>query len=53
MGGIIPDKTDYQAKRNSRRKELGLTQEDILIVHSGKLVAEKKDGGSVDSCAED
>lgn len=42
LGGIIPDKTDYQAKRNSRRKELGLTQEDILIVHSGKLVAEKK-----------
>lgn len=42
LGGIIPDKTDYQAKRNSRRKELGLTPEDVLIVHSGKLAAGKK-----------
>lgn len=42
LGGIIPDKTDYQAKRNSRRKELGLTSEDVLIVHSGKLAAGKK-----------
>lgn len=42
LGGIIPDKTDYQAKRNSRRKELGLTSEDVLIVHSGKLTAGKK-----------
>lgn len=37
LGGIIFEETIREKKRKRRRNELGLSDEDILIVHSGKM----------------
>lgn len=42
LGGIIPDDADYAAQRHQGRAELGITDDQILIVQSGKIDATKK-----------
>ncbi|MBR2674855.1 MAG: glycosyltransferase [Mogibacterium sp.] len=41
LGGIIPDEEDYKRKRGEYRAKLNINDE-LLLVHSGKLSAEKK-----------
>lgn len=42
LGGIIPSEEEYLCLRAARRTELGLTDQDILLVHSGKMDAYKR-----------
>lgn len=42
LGGILPTEAEYADRRSRRRMELGLTEKDILLVHSGKLDALKR-----------
>lgn len=42
LGGIIFDEKMYVQKRNRKRKELGLTDDQLLLVHSGKMNKLKK-----------
>ena len=42
LGGHIFSNEEYSTYRKIRRNELALQEDDILIVHSGKLVPEKK-----------
>lgn len=42
LGGIIPDAATYMRQREKFRREFGVAEGELLLVHSGKLVAEKK-----------
>lgn len=42
LGGIIPDPQVYEMNRRKRREELGLLEDELLFVHSGKLDALKR-----------
>lgn len=42
LGGDILDDREYHARRNQMRQELGLNQNDILLLHSGKMSAGKR-----------
>lgn len=42
LGGSIFSQEDYAEKRESRRAELGLAPDELLLVHSGKLDALKR-----------
>lgn len=42
LGGVIIPECEYRQIRMARRAELALIPEDVLIVHSGKLVPGKK-----------
>ncbi len=42
LGGFVLQDKDYYRIRNERREKLGLTKEDIVLVHSGKMTKEKK-----------
>lgn len=37
LGGTPPEEEEYQAARARRRAELGLAEDELLLVHSGKL----------------
>lgn len=49
LGGFIFSDEEYTLKRNTKRKELGLSDEDILLVHSGKIDALKRTGELVEA----
>ncbi len=40
-GRLLPEK-EYQAARSKRRAELGLAEDELLLVHSGKLSPQKR-----------
>ncbi len=42
LGGTVLADEQYEASRQKRRSELGLQQDDVLLLHSGKLDALKK-----------
>ena len=42
LGGIVIDKENKNFIRNKIRKELGISDEEILMIHSGKMNREKK-----------
>lgn len=42
LGGIIPSKEEYKKNRNEKRTELGIGADQYLLVHSGKLTAQKR-----------
>lgn len=42
LGGIIPSVEEYNENRAKKRRELHLDEDDILILHSGKLDKNKK-----------
>lgn len=42
LGGILPTDEEYSEMRSRRRKELGISDDELLFVHSGKLDAGKK-----------
>lgn len=42
LGGIVFDKNERQNKRDKIRKELELGDDDILLIHSGKMDALKR-----------
>lgn len=42
LGGILFSDEEYEQKRSRRRKELGIKDENILVVHSGKMSKEKR-----------
>lgn len=42
LGGNPPEENEYMEKRAKRRKELGLAENELLLLHSGKLDALKR-----------
>ena len=42
LGGIIPDAKAYQQARICRREELNVREDELLLVHSGKLDEKKR-----------
>jgi len=42
LGGFVPDNSEYAALRKRGRAELGVSNDQILIVQSGKIDATKK-----------
>lgn len=42
LGGIVLPDVKYQEFRTKRRAELGLEEQELLLVHSGKLDAQKR-----------
>ena len=42
LGGVIPSAEEYLDRRARRRAELGLAEDELLLVHSGKLDALKR-----------
>ena len=42
LGGVIPPEEEYRKMRSTRRRELSVSEEELLFVHSGKLDAGKK-----------
>lgn len=42
LGGVIPTDEEYRTWRAQRRAELGVGDDEMLFVHSGKLDAEKR-----------
>lgn len=42
LGGLLPDDGTYAARRAAKRAELGLGEEDVLLMHSGKMNPEKR-----------
>lgn len=42
LGGFIADDEEYTHKRNEKRKNLGISGEKIVFLHSGKMDAGKK-----------
>lgn len=42
LGGYIFSEEERNMKRTKIRKQLGLREEDVLLVHSGKLTAKKR-----------
>lgn len=42
LGGFIPSDGDYLRAREERRRELAVGDDELLLVHSGKITAEKK-----------
>lgn len=42
LGGTLPDDTAYDEVRTRRRAELGLAEDELLLIHSGKLDALKR-----------
>lgn len=42
LGGIIPTDEEYSQMRRRRREELGLAENELLLIHSGKMDAGKK-----------
>ncbi|MEM9138196.1 MAG: glycosyltransferase family 4 protein [Pseudomonadota bacterium] len=42
LGGDIPEDAAYQQSRAEMRAELGIAEDEILLVHSGKFIAPKK-----------
>lgn len=42
LGGILPTEEAYQAHRATRRAELGIKPDEMLLVHAGKLEPQKK-----------
>lgn len=42
LGGEIPSEAEYAERRTRRRGELGLKEDELLFVHSGKMDAGKK-----------
>lgn len=42
LGGIVFDDETYLKKRNTIRQELGISDDEILFVHSGKMDKSKK-----------
>ena len=42
LGGILPTDEEYQSKRNEKRKELKLKEDELLFLHTGKLDIKKK-----------
>lgn len=42
LGGIVLPEDVYRAKRVARRSELGVTDDELVIVHSGKFEKEKR-----------
>lgn len=42
LGGVLPTEEDYQAYRFTRRAELGVQPDELLLVHAGKLESQKK-----------
>ena len=42
LGGNPPEENEYMEKRAKRRKELALAEDELLLLHSGKLDALKR-----------
>jgi len=42
LGGNLLEEKDYQEYRVARREELGLGPDELLLIHSGKLIAPKR-----------
>lgn len=42
LGGIIPDQEEYDRKRAAVRKALGIKEDELLFMHSGKMTKQKK-----------
>lgn len=42
LGGIVFEDNEYKTKRNSIRSDFNLKEEDVLIIHSGKMDINKK-----------
>lgn len=42
LGGTLLPEEEYQAVRDKRRAELGMGKDELLLVHSGKLIALKR-----------
>ena len=42
LGGELPSDAEYAERRARRRKELGLKEDELLFIHSGKLDAGKE-----------
>lgn len=42
LGGIIPSKEEYDINRKKKRRELGISEGQLLFIHSGKLTAQKR-----------
>lgn len=42
LGGIVIDGIEYQKRRKKIRRNLGLSEEELLFVHSGKLNRKKR-----------
>lgn len=42
LGGNPPEEEDYQLRRTAVRKELNLAPDELLLIHSGKLTAQKR-----------
>ena len=49
LGGMIPDDSEYEEMRSRRRKELELSENTLLFIHSGKMNAEKKTAELLDA----
>lgn len=42
LGGTIPTEAEYAGQRETRRAELGVREDELLLVHAGKLEPQKK-----------
>lgn len=42
LGGVLPSDETYANARQRRRAELGISPDELLLVHSGKFEAEKR-----------
>lgn len=42
LGGTIPTEAEYAGQRKTRRAELGVRPDELLLVHAGKLEPQKK-----------
>lgn len=49
LGGIIPDGETYQLYRQKRRNELKISDDTLLLLHSGKMSPEKKTKSLIDA----
>ena len=49
LGGMIPDDSEYEEMRSHRRKELELSENTLLFIHSGKMNSEKKTAELLDA----
>lgn len=52
LGGILPSDEEYEEKRSKCREELGIDEDTLLFVHSGKMNAEKKTVDLMDAFSE-
>ncbi len=42
LGGVILDDEEYKSIRSKRRCELGVSKDEIVFIHTGKITAEKR-----------